>query len=511
MHAIVHPQNYRAVGVDARATEIFRQSLNEIHKRTDHLIAYLMFFQWVAGIAAAKWISPNTWIGASSKTHIHMWAAVFLGGAITSLPIILAWKRPGTILSRHIIAVGQTLTSALLIHLTGGRIETHFHVFGSLAILAFYRDGRVLLTATFIVAADHFARGLFWPQSVFGTLSASSWRWLEHAGWVLFEVTFLMISIRQSKGDMWEVALRRANLENTNSEIERLVEERTAELKSAHQQLVQNSRHAGMAEVATNVLHNVGNVLNSVNVSAEAVAEKVRNFRIENLRNVANMIKEHSDDLPAFLTHDPRGQKLPSYLVKLSESLAQPQQGILTEVNSLRGNIEHIKEVVKMQQSYARRAGVMEMLSPTDLVEDAIRINSAALERHSVSLVRKYEEVPELLTDRHQVMQILVNLLSNAKYALDDGNVERVIIVRVRNSDGGGVTIDVSDTGVGISQENLTRIFEHGFTTKKDGHGFGLHSGALAANELGGKLTAYSDGPGKGATFSLNLPASNTH
>src|SRR5437016_14440134 len=180
-----------------RAAMLFEQGQDCIYRRTDRFFARLMVFQWLAGIAAALWISPKTWAGASSQTHWHVWAAIFLGGAIASFPVFLVWKKPGRALTRHTIAVAQMLTSALLIHLTGGRIETHFHVFGSLAFLAFYRDWRVLISATVVVAVDHLLRGLFLPQSVFGVVTPSSWRWLEHAGWVIFEDVFLLISIQQ--------------------------------------------------------------------------------------------------------------------------------------------------------------------------------------------------------------------------------------------------------------------------------------------------------------------------
>ncbi|OYW26220.1 MAG: hypothetical protein B7Z47_07850 [Chthoniobacter sp. 12-60-6] len=143
------------------------------------------------------WISPLTWIGDSSQVHVHVWAAILLGGAISGFPAWLAWQFPGLVVTRHVIAVAQVLTSALLIHLTGGRIETHFHIFGSLAFLAFYRDWRVLATATIVVAGDHLLRDLYWPQSVFGVLTASSWRWVEHAGWVLFEDAILFVAIRR--------------------------------------------------------------------------------------------------------------------------------------------------------------------------------------------------------------------------------------------------------------------------------------------------------------------------
>src|SRR6267142_7038779 len=218
-----------------RTAGLFEDSQNHILQRTDRMFAWLMVFQWLAGIAAALWISPRTWIGATSQTHVHVWAAIFLGGAISGFPIFLACKRPGQAFTRHTIAVAQMLTSALLIHLTGGRIETHFHVFGSLAFLAFYRDWRVLISATVVVALDHLFRGLFLPQSVFGVPTPSSWRWLEHAAWVLFEDLFLIISIQQGRQDLRHVAERQTRLETLNQGLEGHVAERTHQLAAANQ------------------------------------------------------------------------------------------------------------------------------------------------------------------------------------------------------------------------------------------------------------------------------------
>ena len=218
-----------------RAFALFGQHQQEIHERADRLFAGLMVCQWLAGIVAALWLSPRTWEGPYSQTHLHVWAAILLGGVITSLPVFLALTRSGSLLTRHTIAVGQMLMSALLIHLTGGRIETHFHVFGSLAFLAFYRDWRVLISASAVIAADHFLRGVYWPQSVYGVLTASPWRWLEHAGWVIFEVCFLIVSIIQSKREMWGIAERKASLEASHDDIERKVLARTAELQASEE------------------------------------------------------------------------------------------------------------------------------------------------------------------------------------------------------------------------------------------------------------------------------------
>src|SRR5436309_2406508 len=218
-----------------RSAEIFRAHRQRIYELTDRLFAGLMLFQWVAAIAAAYWVSPLTWAGAASRTHLHVWAAVFLGGACTLFPVGLAVGWPGRAFTRYAVASGQMLMSALLIHLSGGRIETHFHVFGSLAFLAFYRDWTVFVPATLLVAADHFLRGVYWPQSVYGLLTPSPWRWLEHAAWVAFEETFLINACLQSVREMWDIARQRAELEVARQKTEQTVLERTAELKASEE------------------------------------------------------------------------------------------------------------------------------------------------------------------------------------------------------------------------------------------------------------------------------------
>jgi PAS domain S-box-containing protein len=280
-----------------------------------------------------------------------------------------------------------------------------------------------------------------------------------------------------------------------------------AKLAQLHRQLVDASRVAGMAEVATTVLHNVGNVLNSVNVSASLMAEKLRNTKTSNLVKAAALIRDHASDLPGFFANDPKGRQLPGYLANVADHLVAEQNDMRRELASLCANVEHIKEIVAMQQAYAKLSGVMELLPPATLVEDALRLNAGAVERHQIQIVRQFSPVPPVLVDKHKVLQILVNLIRNAKYALDDrGHVDKQMILRVAPGAPGTVEISIIDNGVGIPPENVTRIFNHGFTTRKDGHGFGLHSGALAAKQLGGKLHCQSDGHGKGATFTLVVP-----
>ncbi len=279
------------------------------------------------------------------------------------------------------------------------------------------------------------------------------------------------------------------------------------ELENANRKLVETSRAAGMAEVATGVLHNVGNVLNSVNVSATLVGEAVRGSKAVNLRKLSTLLSEHRGNLAEFVGNDARGRMVEPYLATLVDDLEKERASMIGELDHLRKNIDHIKDIVAMQQNYAKTSGVVEVISIPDLVEDAIRMNAGSLARHEVSLVRHYDARPVVTVDKHKVLQILVNVIRNAKYACDEaGHADKRIEVRVAKT-GTGVAISISDNGVGIPGENLTRVFNHGFTTRATGHGFGLHSGALAAREMGGSLDAFSEGPGRGATFVLTLPS----
>lgn len=278
-------------------------------------------------------------------------------------------------------------------------------------------------------------------------------------------------------------------------------------LDRAHHELVDTARRAGMAEIATGVLHNVGNVLNSVNVSASLVAESVRKSKVGNVERVAKMLSENEANLGEFLTTDPKGKQVPAFLKTLAGHLQEEQARMLKELDSLGQSVEHVKTIIAMQQNYAKVTGIHETMAVVDVVEDALRLNAISFTRHEIRVRREFEAKPMATLERHKVMQILVNLLTNAKHALDKPEVkDKTLTVRVALNGNETVRISVVDTGSGISSESMARLFQHGFTTKPQGHGFGLHHGALAAKEMGGSLTAHSDGEGKGATFTLEIP-----
>ncbi len=325
------------------------------------------------------------------------------------------------------------------------------------------------------------------------------------------------------------LAASEENYRVLNAELERRVTERTAELSRTNQdlrdaqqklaatykELVDASRMAGMAEVATSVLHNVGNVLNSLNVSANLIATMARNSKLDSLRKLSALLEEHRSDLGTFLVDDPKGRRVPELLKKLGDMAGTEREQLMAEIASLQKSIDHIKEIVTMQQSHAKMLGITETIAPELLFEDAIRMNAAALARHRVRVVREFHPTAPVCVEKGKVLQILVNLIRNAQFACDEvqaqGPREKTVILRIEGT-AHHVRFIVRDNGIGIQPENLTKIFALGFTTRSHGHGFGLHSSALAAREMKGSLKAESTGPGEGATFTLEIPvAVNAH
>jgi ligand-binding sensor domain-containing protein/signal transduction histidine kinase len=307
-----------------------------------------------------------------------------------------------------------------------------------------------------------------------------------------------------------EVQHRTAELRERTLSLEKEIVERKRmqlEVERVHRKLLDASRAAGMAEVATGVLHNVGNALNSVTVSTALVTERTRNFRVALVGKTAALLKEHEGDLEHFLTSDPKGRQLPSFLTELSGHLAREQAAALEELRSLREHVERITEIVAMHQSYASPTGVTAVENIVELLEEALRMHEATLAEQGVTLLREFEtSLPPIVVDRHKVLQIVLNLLSNAGHACADSRRDhRQVTVRLART-GERIQISVADNGIGIAPEDLSQIFHQGITTRKNGHGFGLHSGALAAREIGGELRAESAGPGQGATFILELP-----
>lgn len=605
----------------------------QVTARANRFFWWLLIFQWIAAVVVAAVWSPLAWAGARSSVHPHLIAAVGLGALLIAPPLACIRWLPFHPMTRHAVAIAQMGTSSLLIHLSGGRIETHFHVFGSLAFLVLYRDWRVLQTAAVVVALDHLLRGLWFPESVYGVPFATVWRTVEHGGWVIFEDLILVWICLVSRREMWEICEQQDRNDKLLLGLEQRVAERTQELQcsearyrklmthlpvgvfettqdgqvryaNAHmlrvlglpedidlakiplgkggmapvaqreqlwtklladgevlgmeakyrrpdgasvdlilnarlkpsvagepptcegtaeditarkeaererdalnRRLIEASRQAGMAEVATGVLHNVGNVLTSVNLTVHDLQERLQKSRIAHLQRAVAMIQAEQPRLAEFLTEDASGKQLPGFLERLSAHLVEEKERQSADLEKLAGHFTHIRDIIVTQQSSARMLGLVEDVPPYQLVEDALRLSAESFSRHGIEIRRDFAVTGSVRADRHKVLQILVNLLRNAKDAVERrADVRCVTIAISAAGNGEAVAIVVRDNGEGIPAENLGRLFQHGFTTKQDGHGFGLHSCVLAAREMQGDITAASDGRGMGAAFTLTLP-----
>jgi two-component system sensor histidine kinase/response regulator len=454
-----------------RARQLVKQHQDQIYAQTSRLFAILMLVQWLAGIGAAIWISPHTWVGTTSHVHLHVWLSIFLGGGITSLPVFLTLTRPTAAFTRHTVAASQMLMSALLIHLTGGRIETHFHVFGSLAFLAFYRDWRVLIPATIVVAADHAVRGLYFPQSVFGVLTASPWRWVEHAGWVIFEDIILVKSCLRGVQEMWEIATRQASIEAISSSLEQKVHERTAELE--HAKVAAEAASTAKSEFLAHMSHEIRTPMNGVLGMTELV-------------------------LDTELTSEQR-----EYLDMAKAS-----------AESLLSVINDILDFSKVE------AGMLD-LDPTEFrfresIEDTAKLLAMRAHQKGLELICDIDvSIPEfVVADALRIRQILVNLAGNAVKFTEQGEV--VVAVRndpsrVAETSGLVLLFSVRDTGIGVPASKQQQIFQafsqaDGSTTRKyGGTGLGLTISKRLVEMMGGRIWLESK-PGLGTTFLFTVP-----
>tara|TARA_Y100000590_G_C15735651_1_gene1018427 strand:+ start:1942 stop:3357 length:1416 start_codon:yes stop_codon:yes gene_type:complete len=445
--------------------EYIKKQELEICKRTDRSFRVLLIIEWFFGIIAALYISPKTWSGGNSETHLHLWTAILLGGVIVSLPILLVFTSPGTKLSRYVIAISQTLYGSMLIHLMGGRIEAHFHIFGSLAFLSTYRQWKVLIPATLIIAIDHIIRGIYWPQSVYGVISASEWRWLEHAAWVIFEDVFLIISIVQGKKDMTKIAETRAKLQYSHNQIEKRVKEKTEQLNREQALSFNAAKLASLGEMAGGIAHEVNTPLGAILLTSQVLKSQIES---ENF--------------------DKKGA------VKLTESIEKTTNKISKIIHALR--------------SFSRGGNNDPFLDTliNEIIDYSITLSSEKLKLKSIEMRFNPEKSKNISIQckESQIGQVLLNLLNNSSHAIEALD-ERWISIDL-NENEKEIIILFKDSGTGIPKKIQEKLFQPFFTTKEIGVGTGLgmsiSKGIIESHD--GTIELLPEE--KNTTFKISLP-----
>ncbi len=461
---------------DSRAAELFALHQRHVHERTDRLFAILLALQWLGMVGASLWISPTTWIGELHAVHNHVWTALMLGGAVTVVPVFLVLVRPGWVGTRHTVAVAQALHSTILIHLTGGRPETHFHVFGSLAFIAFYRDWKVLVTMTAVVAADHFWRGVFWPQSVFGVALNSPWRWVEHVAWVVFQDVFLISACLHNVREMRLIASDRAKVEGSRDIIESEVRLQTGELRTSR--AAAEAASTAKSEFLANMSHEIRTPMTAI-------------LGYTDLLNHADTAGRERGEMIDIIRRN--GDHLLSLINDILD-LSKIEAGQSTVETTRCSAIEIAAEVGTLMRVRAATRGI------------------------SLNTEFVYPLPASIATDGLRLKQILVNLVGNAVKFTERGGVRLVVRMNAPTTPSGPalMAFEIHDTGIGLSEEQISRLFrpfvqaDASVTRKFGGTGLGLTISKRLAEMLGGEISVRSS-QGGGSTFTVRIACGSLH
>lgn len=460
------------------AVRLLERHLRRTHESTDRMFARLLAIEWGALIALAVWTTPYAWIGDRHVVHPHVWLATLLGAIIVVPALWLIRRLPGSNLSRHAVAISQSLVSVLLIHLSGGRIESHFHVFGSLAFLSFYRDWRILATATVVTGIDHAVLGLYLPESVFGVGETDPWRWLEHVAWVLYEDFFLIAACRRSLTEMIEIAKREAESISSAQRLDSIVQQRTAELRENEADLRISRDRAQAANVAkseflANMSHEIRTPMTAILGYADLLFE------------TGDMSRAPVERIEAIETIRRNGHHLLALLNDLLD-LSRIESGMLA--------VEHIA------------------CSPSNIlqeVEHLLRVR--AVDKRIRLEVRTEGAVPETIVgDPTRIRQIIVNLLGNAIKFTEQGGV--AVVARFASGPQPIMEVDITDSGIGMTPDQQARIFEPfvqadcSTARRFGGSGLGLVISRRLASLLGGEVSLVFSEAGVGTCFRLRLP-----
>jgi len=285
--------------------------------------------------------------------------------------------------------------------------------------------------------------------------------------------------------------------------------ETEATLAEAQATMVDSAHKSGMADMATGVLHNIGNILNSVNLAGEQINRITSSSKVNGFIKANELLETHKENLAEFFTNDSRGKKLPAYYLKMGKVLSAEISDIRKESEELISKTTMMKEVISTQQAYAQTGFHTEQLEIQELMEDALKIQVASLEKWGVKLHKHYRETPACIGQKSKLLQVITNLIKNAKEAMnnnDEFNKPKELTIETGALDENFAYIKIADNGCGISSKQLAKIFNHGFTTKEEGHGFGLHTSANAMTEMRGALKVDSAGIERGASFTITIP-----